>query len=203
MNIGKLRDAPHIAPIEVARAMWLGTSYEFHKEYPFGDNDNNTLQDIPSVPIFITEEGDNAEARKIFRIMGGKPGDWPAAQRIVQYQKQFVRATVPELVVMDFLVQRNIPYMYQQNVLGGRAQRGGLVPDFLVGVGPGWLVWNVNGEYWHSKRFGEKDKSLPTLLLGRNVMGRRIIGLVSLWESDIYNQRPLIWTLAFSGRGLR
>lgn len=200
----KLKRTTPLKQIPLARAFRFGTTDEFEAGGQFGDSKLPEVPELPDVPMFREESEFMVEARRIWKLMGSHSHDWMAAQRIVGLAQKFPRATVPELLVYDFLTTGQHVFLFQQPVKGGRTEKGGLVPDFLVREPEGWVVWNVNGEYWHS---GEPDKGrdniLASALVGTYVEGVPIKDLVVLWESDVYNRRPDIFNRALIGEGLR
>lgn len=143
----------------------------------------------------------------ILRRMGNNSADAPLAKRILGWmQTEIPNATLPEAIVYDYLKRNKYVFRYQEWVQGGRAAKGGIVPDFLVMRGGEWLVWNVNGEYWHSQEVNHgKDQSQQLSLVGAIVMGMKIAAYVELWENDLYDRskRDNLWMLAYAGRGLR
>ena len=153
--------------------------------------------------VFGAEE--ETELDIIHRRMGGKQSDLPLAQRVLGWkQKEIPNASLPEAVVYDYLKLSGRKFIYQYMAFGGRSVKGGLVPDFLVDNNGEWLVWNVQGEYWHSDAINEnKDASFRFRILGSIIMGMKVQQVVELWERDIYQQRPMIWELAWGGRGMR
>lgn len=156
----------------------------------------------PLVSAFGDDEDD--EVALIHRRMGNRASDAKLAQRVWGWQQQLPGATIPEAIVYDYLKLDGRPFQYQQYVYGGRTARNGVVPDFLVEQGGEWMVWNVQGEYWHSEGVNEgKDRSQRYRLLGAIILGLRVAAVVELWEDDIYNKRPMVFDLAWAGRGLR
>lgn len=130
-------------------------------------------------------------------------GDRKLAKRIMSLRKQFPQGTAPELIVYDWLARNSVPFTYQAVLYGGRAQRGGLLPDFVVKHGR-TMAWQVQGEYWHSTKLkGMEDYYANLRMLGQVVDGSRIETVVELWEDDIYRKRPQIFYMALAGIGLR
>ena len=164
-------------------------------------------ESLPELPGIVSPFGspEETELDIIHRRMGGRAEDLPLAQRVLGWkQNEIPKATVPEAVVYDYLKLTGRTFFFQAPVFGGRGQKGGLIPDFLIDNGGKWMVWNVQGEYWHSEGLNAgKDKSFRYRLLGSIVMGMKVQSVVELWEGDIYNDRPAIWQLAWGGRGMR
>lgn len=132
--------------------------------------------------------------------------DEKLAKRLVKLQKQFPVATLPELVVYDWLLKEHMRFQYQVELFGGRRTRGGLLPDFVVELGSRTLAWQVQGEYWHSVGLkGDADRTANLRMLGQIVNGRRIDAVVELWETDLYqrSKRTTTLRLALSGVGMR
>jgi hypothetical protein len=131
--------------------------------------------------------------------------DETLARRVLRLRERFVQATIPELVVYDWLSRQGHRFWYQVEFNGGRRQLGGLVPDFVVAVGGQAMVWQVQGEYWHTLQAQkERARQVRLSLMGQIVMGnRRARKVIDLWESDIYRKRPQIFQMALAGLGLR
>ena len=144
------------------------------------------------------------QERELARRLGDRPQDRRLAKRLLRLQEQFPQSSLPELVVLDWLRRRGVPHTYQGTLLGGRAVRGGLVPDFVVRVGGEAYVWEVQGQYWHTQ-IGQRSADMAKRMryLGQVFDGLRITRVVYLWEDDIYRRRPTIFRLAMAGIGLR
>ena len=187
-----------LSPMKDMRALKGGSLFE----------EDGEEEDLPGpAPIddaFASSEEED-ELALIHRRIGGRQKDLNLAKRILGWkQREIPHATIPESIVYDYLKMGGRPFIYQHYVWGGRAAKGGIVPDFLVESGGEWMVWNVQGEYWHSDSVNEgKDSSLRFRLLGAIILGMKVGKVVELWENDLYNNRPHIWMLAWAGRGLR
>jgi hypothetical protein len=97
-----------------------------------------------------------------------------------------------------------VQFVYQAQAFGGRAQKGGLLPDFVVAHGAAGHAWQVQGEFWHS--YGEnqgKDIVTDVRLLGQTFGGLRVEQVIQVWENDIYHKRPMVFQMALMGVGLR
>ncbi len=132
--------------------------------------------------------------------------DEKLAKRLVKLQKEFPQATLPELVTYNWLQREHMRFQFQVELFGGRRVRGGLLPDFVVMMGSRTLAWQVQGEYWHSVGLkGDSDRTANLRMLGQIVNGRRIDGVVELWETDLYqrSKRTTTLRLALSGVGMR
>jgi hypothetical protein len=151
-------------------------------------------------PLPAAEQFENDALRTLeLRI-----GDAALAKRVQRLQAQHPVGSVPELIVLDWLVRNNWSHLYQHSLFGGRSLRGGLLPDFVVFVGGSASVWQVQGEYWHSVKLkGDKDRNVNLRMLGQWVDGARIESVVEMWEEDIYRKRPQIFYMALAGIGLR
>lgn len=133
-------------------------------------------------------------------------GSESLAKKVHRLAQQYPVATIPELVVYEWLERSGYPFEFQLWLYGGRrAPSGqGLVPDFVVSPGGSPIVWQVQGEYWHSiQRKGDRDKSANLRMLAASIRGRKVSAVVELWEDDIYNRRPQIFQSALQGVGLR
>lgn len=160
----------------------------------------------PIQPKGAVAEGESDPVREMAEYLGGTSEAWTLARRIMEeIYPHHPTATTPELVAYDFLAQRNIPFLFQPTTMGGRAFRGGLVPDIVVrSTGGEGIAWLIQGEYWHNKRRNPgRDASARVLLLGADVGGIRIKSVVELWERDIIKKRPQVFNLALEGIGLR
>ena len=58
-------------------------------------------------------------------------------------------ATDIEWRVANALEKLKIPYMFQFEIMGGRAVRGGIVLDFLALTDPLSTPIDIRGDYWH------------------------------------------------------
>jgi hypothetical protein len=135
-------------------------------------------------------------------------GTYAEARRVRSLQDKFPQGTVPELVAYDWLKRNEVPFDYQVELQGGRSNRGGLVPDFVVREGGKGIAWLVQGDYYHSPEFqarhGQQNRDLHAGLRLRGLVynGVRIETVVPLWENDIYTRRPEIFVFAASGEAL-
>lgn len=116
-------------------------------------------------------------------------GDRKLAQRILKLKEKFPDGTFPELVAMEFLNRRNVKYEFQKWLLGGRALRGGQVVDFALDMGTHTLIWEVQGNYWHTRPGKPQlDEAQKLALLGLSVYGKKVKGVVALWESRLMSK---------------
>jgi hypothetical protein len=113
-------------------------------------------------------------------------------------------ASLPELVFYDWLKAKGIPFIYQAAVFGGRAVKGGLVPDFIIDQGGYGIAVQVQGNYWHSLRINRgRDNSTRLRLLGAVFNGVKIREVVDLWESRaVSTQRETAFMYAVIGISL-
>jgi hypothetical protein len=127
-------------------------------------------------------------------------GSAKVAKKVLALMKQYPNGTVPELLVMDWLNERQEEYVYQVPLSGGRAVKGGLVADFLVPVGAAWACWFIQGDYWHTKvGTTEKNTADKTVALAQEYDGREIELALELWEGKLYKQREFVCSMALQG----
>jgi hypothetical protein len=155
---------------------------------------------LPPFPNDIEEGADT-----VLTDLTNTIGDAKIAKRVQVLQAQYPNGTIPELVTMDWLQANKHHYIYQGMLYGGRAQSGGLVPDFVVQTGGAeGAAWQVMGQYWHSrsaaKRFSDAESALR--LLGQVVGGIRIGRVVNLSDYDILHRRPSVFQMALAGISL-
>jgi hypothetical protein len=132
--------------------------------------------------------------------LGRNPRDYKLAKRVVKLQETYPQGTVIELVTVDYLNQRQIPYTYQAWVAGGRSRSGGVVPDIVLeynGVGYAWLI---NGIYWHNRpEVAASDVADKLTLIGHYFEHVLIEKVLELWEPHIIHDRPEIFEMALVG----
>ena len=133
-------------------------------------------------------------------------GDERLAKKIVKLKEKFPLGSMPELVAYEWMERKKMRFLYQQNVFGGRARRGGYVPDFIVDRG-GWAqVWQVQGNYWHSQPGqAQEDQAMKFALTGATINGLKVNQVIFLWESRIMNDdksRERVFNAALGGREL-
>jgi hypothetical protein len=126
--------------------------------------------------------------------------DEALAKRIMALQEKFPNATLPELCCMDYLDRERFRYAFQAIVDGGWAQRGGLIPDFVVdcrGVGTAILV---NGDYWHTRGEKEEDDAITRLrLMGAYTHGIEIDRVIFVWETRLMRNQTHTMDMAVIG----
>src|SRR3990167_863477 len=94
---------------------------------------------FPPKAISAKRDTLDPEVDEAMRIM--ETNDIRFATRMVNKQRTLPRSTLPEVVVYDWLENKGIPFIYQQELFGGRQVPGGFVLDFLLelgGVGTAW-----------------------------------------------------------------
>ena len=148
---------------------------------------------------------EDPEVMEAWERMGKKSSDYRLAIRVIGMKRtKFPNAPLTELITYDWLHRTKVNFTYQGTLFGGRAFRGGILPDFVVQSGGSASAWQVQGEYWHSQKINQgKDTVTNQLLLGQVVDGVRITKVVQVWENDIYHKRPQVFNLALAGVGLR
>lgn len=148
---------------------------------------------------------DNDEVSELSRELGGTTEDYRIAKRVINDLKpQFPAGSRPELITYDWLERNNFRFDYQAMLFGGRRQKGGLVPDFVVHGPAGMIAWLVQGEYFHDAMFNDaEDRGVIMRLTGAQYKGQIIRVVVQLWEKDILHKRPLVFDQALLGVGLR
>lgn len=159
--------------------------------------------DVPKHPL-VEDIGDP----RIREIMRGTNSSEKEAKSILTLEGQFPSHTMPELVAMDWLNGAQADYVSQASVMGGRRQRGGMVPDFLVRQGGHWNAWLIQGDYYHSSGFQERyqqqgrDMVAKLRLTKSYFAGVTIERVITMNESQIYDEKPLIFQLAMLGQEL-
>jgi hypothetical protein len=129
-------------------------------------------------------------------------GDEKYAKKLLKLKKKFPDGTMPELVVMEWLDRKGIKYEFQKWLLGGRAIRGGQVVDFALDLGVSSMIWEVQGNYWHSRQGKPQiDEAQKFALLGLSVFGKKVTRVVALWESRLMDKykRNNVMEMAMSG----
>lgn len=110
--------------------------------------------------------------------------------------------TAPEAVAYAWLEDYHYDFEFQSSLLGGVAVRGGAVVDFLIHDASfeGIYAWRVQGDHWHGDaKKAATDLAQKDRLLGLWVGRGRIIAVVDLWESDLYDRWPEVLELAIMG----
>ncbi len=158
-------------------------------------------------PTFETEiergiDGSDPVLQSLIQRLGG---DSSLAKRILSLQKKFPVATIPEMIVYDWLRREGLSFEFQVEILGGRNFSGGLVPDFVLYQDrTNADIWQVQGDYFHSiSRKGFHDQTSQWRMLGQIVNGATVKRVIELWERDLYALRPQIFYLALAGISMR
>lgn len=155
------------------------------------------IEDIPvgRNTVFDVTPDNEAELARVL-------GDAALARRLRALQRdKYPYGTMPELVIYDFLQRKQENFVYQMQLFGGY-RAGGLVPDFAIKKAQGWLVWLIQGIYWHNipgKR--EKDMADKLRLRGSYYHGEIIYEVVFLWENRIMTTNPARETVMEDGLG--
>lgn len=153
--------------------------------------------DRPRTPAVLKMEDSDLS------VWAQRLGSEAEAKKMLALQKQYPQATLPELVTLDWLLRNGYDFEFQAPLFGGR-RAGGTVLDFLVFEGGKAIAIAVNGDYWHTqKSVAQRDRQLMLRLLGAEASGFRISDVVTMWESDIYDKRPLVFYQAMAGVSLR
>lgn len=138
--------------------------------------------------------------KDILDRLGNKASDYPVAVRVAKLQQQYPVAPITELVTYDWLRGAGVPFTYQAALYGGRAAKGGILPDFLVAQGGGWNALAIQGDYWHSWGQNQgQDAGEKMRLLGQDYNGMKIERVTALWEHRIYTFRPMVFEMALMG----
>jgi len=149
-------------------------------------------------------ERDSDALQRLTRDLGGTSQDAKLAKRVMQLKQEYPIGSYIELVTHEWLTVQNIPFDYQAVLFGGRREKGGILPDFVVQASGGYVAWLINGEYWHSQSVNQgRDEIARLKLLGAQHKGKTITNMVSLWEKDILRKRPIVFQQALLGVGLR
>lgn len=127
-------------------------------------------------------------------------GSTKLARKVMALQRQYPNGTVPELLVMDWLNDQGLEYVYQAPLGGGRTIKGGLVADFLVTNPVGLSCWFIQGDYWHTQvGTTEKNTVDKTVALTQEYAGRQITEALELWENKLYKARDNVCQMALAG----
>jgi len=130
-------------------------------------------------------------------------GDERLAKRIRKLQDEFPVGSVPELIVYDFLKRYNIPFQYQIAMFGGRARAGGLVPDFLLQGEHAGTVWQIQGDYWHTRPGKRETDEINRLRIMSGMYdGQRIKSVLFLWENHLMDRATRSKTLRLALGGI-
>ena len=84
-----------------------------------------------------------------------------------KFSIQGAAATKIEYHTALALDKLEIPYLFQFEVEGGRAIRGGIVLDFLALTSPLSTPMDIRGEYWHQPRQRIEDDLGLAMMMAR------------------------------------
>lgn len=136
------------------------------------------------------------------RIDSPGPEDEAMAKRVVKLKRsQFGNSPYTELMAYDWFTQRNIGFMYQVPLNGGRSSLAGQVLDFAIfPAGGSATAIAIQGDYWHSRPDVAASDELDKISgLGQLVNGRPINKYLSVWESALYKNRNRVLDFAVAG----
>lgn len=143
---------------------------------------------IPDIPAGknVQFEGVDDRLSELARVLN----DEPLAKRVLKLQdEQFPNGTLLELVIHEYLTKKRRDFVYQLQLFGGH-RAGGVVPDFAVSFGGGWLVIAANGWFFHQK-FGSQDDEADKLrMLGTSYQGKIIEKVVRVWDTHVMVSDP-------------
>lgn len=154
---------------------------------------------VPPVPVIVPGflSIEDTELEPILNKIGRSVDKIYLAKRILRLWKKVSSATLPEIMVMLWLNERKLPYLYQADIDGGRGKRGGIVPDFVLPISGTAKVLNVQGSYWHRDK--ARDIQTRLSLLGKTVNGWKIDRVLYLKELDIYRRLNDVMEAAMRG----
>lgn len=146
-------------------------------------------------------QSEEDELQYVIRLL---KGDERLARKILKMKESFPDATIPELAFMEYLDRKQIEYIFQAWMFGGKASGKG-VPDFALPQPPYWVIVNIHGDYWHSNKFEtiEDQRFQQRRLVNHIFNGMKVRAYVQLWESDIYQRRDYGMQMAVMGISLR
>ena len=188
--------------------MAVSSRYKVKLKYKSKTKKTKSTAPPVELPTTATAELGDARVREIHRTLGGKSSDYQVAKRVATLEKQMPNGTLPELVTYEWLEGRQVPYTYLAQLFGGHQRIGGVEIDFLIHKGGDALAWQVDGSYFHGRkfqlRFAQEGRDLANdmKLIGATFMGMKIAHVVHLVEEKIYLMRPLIFEMALNGVGL-
>ena len=85
------------------------------------------------------------------------------------------KATDIEYYVALALDKLDLPYLFQYEIMGGRALRGGIVLDFLVLTSPLSTPLDIRGEYWHQPKQRVEDDLALAIMMSRGSYAEPVI----------------------------
>ena len=104
--------------------------------------------------------------------------------------------TLPEWRVFWWLTKRGIAFDFQSSLMGGRAQLGGLVVDFLITSTVPTTALRVQGEAFHYGYYAKPGRDQMQKDILENEFGFKVIDLD---ESDLLNRLDFVMGLAMRG----
>ena len=130
------------------------------------------------------------------------------AREVWDLTQKGIVGTLPELCTYVWLEKRKIEFEFQSHQMGGRSGAGGgAVVDFVLYnlSSNGYYCWRIQGEYWHTfaPEVVAKDQAQADRLRQLKIGGVPVVGVVDLWETDVYQRYPAVFESAEMGVGLR
>lgn len=104
-----------------------------------------------------------------------------------------VVGTLPERITYRELQRRRITFDFQSSLLGGRAQLGGMVADFIVYLALGTIIIRVQSVYFHTSTADrQKDDDQRAVLESlRDPISGKYYVVYDLWDFIIYDAQAL------------
>jgi hypothetical protein len=161
------------------------------------------LPDLDAGPERIASFVDDELARLTSAL-----GNERLAKRLLKMKKEkYPDATLPELVLLEWLTRKRYKFEFQVWLLGGRIKKNGQVVDTVVDVGTGVIIIEVQGNYFHNRPgMKQRDEAQRLALKGLHVWGKKVSSVVELWESrlatPIASRREQAMQLAMQGMSI-
>lgn len=132
-------------------------------------------------------------------------GNEAIAKRCWALFMQHPRATLPELIGMEWLIRHQYKYKYLASGLKGRRRKNGAEIDLLVFMPAGGLALFIQGEYWHSMiETKQRDRIQILALPGTISEGVIIYKVIEVWEDDLYKGKAdRTMSMALQGMSVR
>jgi very-short-patch-repair endonuclease len=105
------------------------------------------------------------------------------------------RASQPEVLAVEWLLNQGRRIIYQFSVWGGRRMRGGAVLDIAVVDRTPWLIIRIQSAQWHPDPEEDAEERLRLMLQGYEV--------VDVWEPEILRDVNAAMTAALAGISVR
>jgi hypothetical protein len=151
-------------------------------------------RELPAPTVELTPIRVEQRVDETLEMLVRELGDRQLAKKVLKLKQQFPDGTFPELVTYEWLQRHGTRFEYQFTVLGGRQIRGGQVLDFVVDRGYDVLVWEIQGQYWHTRPGKiQADEAERMALLGVEILGKKVGGVVEIWDTrimDKYKRSP-------------